>query len=389
MLGESHQNGGNPLRIKKVNTYHVRSDLAEPFGFSQFYYTQRENLLIEIVSDSGETGWGECYGPARPIQETIHNHIEPMVRGRNPFDSELIWHSLWQRYLDHARHGTFMAAISGIDIALWDLKGQLTGLPLYRLLGGTAVDQVPCYATGHYFRKAPEDAVLKTILAEASQHVAHGFSALKLKIGKNPGFDHKVIVDVRNQFPDVILMADANHAYNLNEAVKIGRTLDEYNYAFFEEPIAPHHYNEFAKLRAKLDLAIATGECEQTRYGFRSLVESGGVDILQPDLAFCGGISEGLKIRALADSFGISVTPHAWGTWIGFAAALHFHATAPSNPGRHENQLCFLECDNSENPVKDKAFLEKIEIRNGCAVLPQRPGLGVTVDKSVLKQFMV
>jgi D-galactarolactone cycloisomerase len=282
-----------------------------------------------------------------------------------------------------------MAAISGIDIALWDLKGQLTGQPLYRLLGGTAVDQVPCYATGHYFRKAPEDIVLKTILAEASQHVALGFSALKLKIGKNPAFDHKAIVAVRNQFPDVILMADANHAYNLNEAVKIGRTLDEYSYTFFEEPIAPHHYNDFAKLRAKLDLAIATGECEQTRYGFRTLVESGGVDILQPDLAFCGGISEGVKIRALADSFGISVTPHAWGTWIGFAAALHFHATAPPNPGRHENQLCFLECDNSENPVKDNAFAEKIEIRDGSAILPQGPGLGVRVETSVLKQFVV
>ena len=377
------------MQIKKVNTYHVRSDLAEPFGFSQFYYTQRENLLLEVVSDSGMSGWGECYGPARPIQEAIHNHIAPMVIGRNPFDSESIWHSLWQRYLDHARHGTFMAAISGIDIALWDLKGQLTEQPLYRLLGGTTVDQVPCYATGHYFRKASEDVVLKTIIAEASHHVARGFKALKLKIGKNPAFDHKAIIDVRNQFPDVILMADANHAYNLNEAIGIGRVLDENNYAFFEEPIAPHHYSDFAKLHAKLDLAIATGECEQTRYGFRPLVESGGVDILQPDLAFCGGISEGLKIRALADSFGISVTPHAWGTWIGFAAALHFHATAPPNPGRHENHLYFLECDNSENPVKDRAFTEKIEIGDGYAILPQKPGLGIVIDKSELRNFIV
>lgn len=254
---------------------------------------------------------------------------------------------------------------------------------------GTTVDQVPCYATGHYFRKASEDVVLKTIIAEASHHVARGFKALKLKIGKNPAFDHKAIIDVRNQFPDVILMADANHAYNLNEAIGIGRVLDENNYAFFEEPIAPHHYSDFAKLHAKLDLAIATGECEQTRYGFRPLVESGGVDILQPDLAFCGGISEGLKIRALADSFGISVTPHAWGTWIGFAAALHFHATAPPNPGRHENHLYFLECDNSENPVKDRAFTEKIEIGDGYAILPQKPGLGIVIDKSELRNFIV
>ncbi len=230
---------------------------------------------------------------------------------------------------------------------------------------------------------------MKAIIEEAGDHVANGFKALKLKIGKNQVFDRQAIIDVRSQFPDVTLMADANHAYNLNDAIAIGRVLDENNYAFFEEPIAPHHYSDFAKLRAKLDLAIATGECEQTRYGFRSLVESGGVDILQPDLAFCGGISEGLKIRALADSFGVSVTPHAWGTWIGFAAALHFHATAPPNPGRHENQLYFLECDNSENPVKDRAFAEKIEIRDGFAILPHKPGLGIAVDKSELRQFIV
>jgi D-galactarolactone cycloisomerase len=219
--------------------------------------------------------------------------------------------------------------------------------------------------------------------------VALGFNALKLKIGKNPAFDRRAIIEVRNRFPDVILMADANHAYSLNEAVGIGRVLDENDYAFFEEPIAPHHYRDFARLRAKLDLAIATGECEQTRFGFRTLVESGGVDILQPDLAFCGGISEGLKIRALANSFGISVTPHAWGTWIGFAAALHFHATAPPNPGRFENHSCFLECDNSENPVKDMAFAEKIDICDGWAVLPQNPGLGIVIDRSELERFIV
>ena len=269
------------------------------------------------------------------------------------------------------------------------LEGTIDGATALPSVRGNTVDRVPCYATGHYFRRAPEDVVLKTIIAEASHHVDRGFKALKLKIGKNPAFDRKTIIDVRNQFPDMILMADANHAYNLNEATGIGRVLDENNYAFFEEPIAPHHYSDFAKLRAKLDLAIATGECEQTRYGFRAIVESGGVDILQPDLAFCGGVSEGLKIRALADSFGISVTPHAWGTWIGFAAALHFHATAPPNPGRHENHLYFLECDNSENPVKDRAFSEKIEIDDGYAILPQKPGLGVVVDISELAKFIV
>ena len=377
------------MQIKQIKTYHVRSDLEEPFGFSQFYYNQRENLLVEIITDSGLTGWGECYGPARPIREAIHSCLEQFVVEKDPFNTEEIWHVCWQRFLDHARHGTIMAALSGIDIALWDLKGQITGLPVYKLLGGSPVSKIPCYATGHYFRELKEETLLKTIILEAEQNITAGFKALKLKIGKNFNFDCKVIDGVRKEFPEAFLMADANHAYNFNEAVRIGRKLDENRYSFFEEPLAPHHFNEYKQLRAKIDLAIATGECEQTRYGFKQLIDSSGVDILQPDLAYCGGISEALKIRAIADASGLSVTPHAWGTWIGFSAALHFHATAPSNPGRYESEPIFLEYDSSENPVKDKTFDEKVEIEEGFAVIPNRPGLGIRVNKSQLRKFEV
>lgn len=375
------------MHIKAVQTHLLKSKLESPFGFSQFYYDERVNLLVEVTAGDGTTGWGECYGPATPIQEAIRTCVAPLAQGEHVMDTELIWHKVWQRHLDHARHGTLMAALSGVDMALWDLKGKLLEQPLYRLLGGARVREIPCYATGHYFQRLSEDQILDVILEEAHRHVDAGFRALKIKVGKNLRFDRMLIEQMRSVFPDATLMADANHAYSLSEATQIGRVLDANRYSFFEEPLAPHALEDYARLRDKLDIAIATGECEQTRFGFRRLIESDGVDIIQPDLAFCGGISEGVKIRTLANSHGVDVTPHAWGTWIGFAAALHFHAAAPPNPGRFEQPTLFMECDNSESPVRDRVFKAKVTVKDGMAMVPESPGLGVEVDREVMLQF--
>ena len=377
------------MRIANIETHVLSSRLASPFGFSQLYYEERQNLLVEVAAEDGTTGWGECFGPPHPPQAAIESCIAPMVVGQNPFDTELIWHSVWQRFLDHARGGALMAGLSAVDIALWDLKGKLIGQPLHRLLGGARADRLLCYATGHYFRRTDEDSLIKIIIEEAAQHVEAGFRALKIKVGKNLSFDERLIHTVHEEFPHIGLMADANRAYSLREAILIGRALEECEFLFFEEPLAPHGLEDYARLRAKLDVPLAAGESEQTRFGFRRLVDSGAIDIAQPDLAFCGGISEGLKIRAVANAYGVDVTPHAWGTPVGFAAAVHFHATAPPNPGRFEDELLVLECDHSDSPVRDKVCPTRIEIEDGCALLTDAPGLGVEVDRDALAEFLV
>jgi D-galactarolactone cycloisomerase len=377
------------MRVAQIRSYPLRAKLEVPFGFSQLYFEHRENLLVEVTTEDGTTGWGECFGPALPAHAAIESCIAHLVVGQNAFDTERIWHAVWQRHLDHARHGPLTAALSGVDIALWDLKGKLTGLPLHRLLGGARSDAVPCYATGHYFRRVPEDDLIKAILNEATGYANAGFRALKIKLGKNLRFDFGLIEAVRSAFPELTLMADANHAYSLNEATQIGRALQEQDFLFFEEPVAPHAFEDYALLRSKLHIALAGGENEQTRFGFRRLIQSGGIDIAQPDLAFCGGISEALKVRALANSFGVDVTPHVWGTPVGFAAAVHFHATAPPNPGRLEDELLPLECDHSDSPVRDRICPESVTVEDGNAIVPDRPGLGVEVDKGALAEFLV
>ncbi len=375
------------MKIACVRSHHLRCHLQKPFGFSQWSYDQRNVLVIEVITDTGISGWGECYGPADVSQSAVSNFYAPRIIGLDALATDAVWQHMWRSSLDFARGGIMMGAMSGIDMALWDLKGKALGLSVSQLMGGRQRDVVPCYATGMYFQDLPEDELLPLLLEEARGYAAEGFTAMKIKVGKNPTFDEKLISAMREALPTTQLMADSNHAYDLPEAIKIGRVLEKYNYAWFEEPLSPEHGALFKQLQAKLDLTIAAGECEQTRFGFLKLIESGGVSLLQPDLAYCGGPSEALKIRTLASANGINCVPHVWGTMLNFAAATHFLASAYNEPGRAEPKQLYLEYDRTENPLRDDLYKVAVEINNANAVVPSAPGLGVEIDINTMKEF--
>ena len=375
--------------IESIKTYLLEHALDEPFGFSQWYYAKRNQLLVEITTDSGATGWGECYGPAAVTQAAIDSFYAPLLIGRDPLQNEAAWQHCWRASLDFARKGIMMGAMSGLDMALFDLKGKLLGVSASELMGGRLRDKVDCYATGMYYKDVPEDELLDGILREAAGYVESGYRALKIKVGKNLPFDKRLIRELRNQHPGVRLMADSNHAFDLPEAVEIGRVLDACNYSWFEEPLSPQHPQLFRQLADKIDTPIATGECEQTRWGFDTLLAAGGVDILQPDLAYCGGPTEALKIRAIASARGINVIPHAWGTMLNLAAALHFLASTYLEPGRLEASTPLLETDRTPNPMRDEMYAVALEICDGQVVVPSAPGLGVEPDRHALERFCI
>jgi D-galactarolactone cycloisomerase len=377
------------MKINCIRTYHLRNELQEPFGFSQWHYDTRNALLVEIVDDSGTVGWGECYGPAAVTQSAIDTFYAPLLIGRDPLQNEATWQHCWRASLDFARKGIMMGAMSGLDMAMFDLKGKILGASASELMGGRVRETVQCYATGMYFRKQPEEALLKTIFDEAAGYVESGFRALKIKVGKNMEFDRRLIGAMRHAFPDVQLMADSNHAYDLPEAVAIGRLLDEHRYFWFEEPLSPQHAGLLRQLSDKIDVAIATGECEQTRWGFQDLLSKGGVQIAQPDLAYCGGPSEALKIRAIASSHGVNVVPHAWGTQLNLASALHFLASAYVEPGRAEVSEPLLEVDLTANPMRDEMYTVGLEISRAIAKVPCTPGLGVEPDRTIMEEYCV
>jgi len=376
------------VKIECVRTYHLACKLPEPFAFSQWSYGERHAMLVEVIADGGASGWGECYGPAVVCQAAVAFYA-PRLLGLDPLATEVVWHRLWQSSLDFARGGVMTAAISGIDIALWDLKGKVLGLPVVELIGGRFRDRVPCYATGMYFRDRPDDERIEQLTAEGRRYGDEGFEAMKIKVGRSIDFDLRLIAAMRDALPDVRLMADSNHAYDLPEAIRVGRALEEANFAWFEEPLAPDHYELYRQLHEKIDVPLAAGECEQTRHGFKRLLDCGGVDFVQPDIAYCGGISEALRIRAMASAAGVNVVPHAWGTMINLAAATHFLASTFVEPGRAEWPALPLEYDRTPNPLRDELFSERLVMEKGWAQVPQRPGLGVLVDPSVLKTHLL
>jgi D-galactarolactone cycloisomerase len=375
--------------IASIKTYRLQHKLEESFGFSQWHYDTRNGLLVEVVDDSGISGWGECYGPATVTQNAIDTFYAPLLIGWDPRRNEAAWQHCWRASLDFAMKGPMMGAISGIDMALLDLKGKLLNVSASELMGGRVRDSVECYATGMYFRKQPEDQLLQTILEEAGGYVQQGFKALKIKVGKNMTFDKQLVIAMRETFPDTRLMADSNHAYDLPEAIEIGRLLTELNYAWFEEPLSPVHTSLFRQLADKVDVPIATGECEQTRFGFQELLSKGGVQIAQPDLAYCGGPTEALKIRTVASSLGINTVPHCWGTQLNLASAVHFLATNYVEPGRAEPTEPLLEKDLTPNPMRDEMYAVEIEIENGIVKVPTAPGLGVEPDRAAMEKYCV
>ena len=282
-----------------------------------------------------------------------------------------------------------MGAMSGLDMALLDLKGKLLNVSASELMGGRGADKLPCYASGMYFSKVDESKLLDKILKEAASYVDQGYQALKIKVGKNIAFDKKLITSMRVAFPNIRLMADANHAYNLPEAIEVGRVLDDCKYAWFEEPLSPELPLQYRQLSDKLDLPLATGECEQTRWGFQTLLSAGGVQIAQPDLAYCGGPTEALKIRSIASSLGINVVPHAWGTMLNLAAATHFLASSYVEPGCAEVAPPLLEVDRTDNPMRDEMYSVALDINDGMVKVPTSSGLGVEPDRSAMKSFCV
>ena len=377
------------MKIVCIKTHHVRCELQAPFGFSQWFYNQRNVLIVEVIADSGLSGWGECYGPADVIQSAVEKFYAPRILGMDAVGTDAIWHHMWRASLDFARGGVLMAAMSGIDMALWDLKGKALNQSVSELMGGRLRDAVPCYATGMYFSNIEESLLLKSLVQEATAYAAQGFKAMKIKVGKNIDFDEKLIVAMREALPNTFLAADSNHAYDLSEAIHIAKVLQDNGYIWFEEPLSPEHLDQFKQLQDTTRVPIATGECEQTRFGFKKLIDAQGVQLVQADLAYCGGPSEALKIRTLASASGLNMIPHVWGTQFNLAAAVHFLATGYHEPGRREEKKLFLEYDRTENPLRDELFTSKIEVLNGEAVVPTSAGLGVQIDENALTKFTV
>jgi D-galactarolactone cycloisomerase len=315
--------------------------------------------------------------------------LDPRDRGR-------IWHDLYSFSRDFGQKGTYIEAISGLDIALWDLVGQYEREPVYRLLGGRFRESIVAYATGCYYRGErvfDAEATLPALASEAQSYIDAGFQAVKMKVGLlSVADDLRRVEAVRAAIgPRTPLLVDANHAYNSFSAMRMAKGLADLGVGWFEEPVVPEDRDGYRRLRQACLLPIAGGEAEFTRYGFRDLIAGGCVDIVQPDICASGGFSEWIKICALADAFGLAVIPHVWGSGIALAAALHALCALPPSP-HTANPLPFqnepvIEFDRNPNPLRDLLLTEPIVLKEGRVQVPEGFGLGVHVNEQELNRY--
>jgi len=378
------------LPIKKITCHVVAAPVARPFTSSRgWLYKTRGTCLVEIETDDGIVGWGECYGPSAVAKAFIDTQLAPRVIGRDPFDVEVLWEDLYNRIKDYGPKGMSIAAISGIDIALWDIIGKACNKPVHKLIGGAFRTEVDAYATGLYFTDM--DRLVDEAVEEASGYVRKGFKAIKMKIGLGSikrDFDRvKAVRDAIG--PDVKLMVDANHCFSVPNAIKLGRLLEEHDILWFEEPISPEDHDGYVEVTRALDMAVAGGENDFTRWGFRDVIAKKAMDIVQPDLCAAGGFSECRKIASLASAFGVECVPHAWGSAIGLAATVQFLAALPDQPPAFRPMPPMLEFEQTPNPLRDHLALEPIEQKKGIVKVPGGPGLGIEIDREVLKKCKV
>jgi L-alanine-DL-glutamate epimerase-like enolase superfamily enzyme len=348
------------VKIMAVRAAWLRAPIpAERRHTSDFGVNDSFNTcLVEIDTDAGLTGLGEAkvgvgnLGHYAALVTLIHAELAPLLIGRDPRDVTALWETVYNGTRAHyvaghgrtfpivGRRGITVSALSGIDIALWDLLGRALGQPVWRLLGGRLRERIPAYASAARVREARQ------------------------ALG-----------------PDVGLMVDAHGTWSVREAQRFARKVADCDLAWLEEPVSPDNPAGQAEVRASTDIPIAAGETEQTRFAFRDLIDARAVDVLQPDVAIAGGITETLRICALAATHGLTVAPHLWGGAVLFASGLHLAVATPC--------VTTLEFSRGENPLLHELVREPFDLVDGHVLAPDRPGLGLTLDRDFVRSITV
>lgn len=384
------------MKIRSIKSHVLSYDLDEELGYSQQYYSGRIAHLVEIETSDGTVGWGECFGPgnvAKANRTIVEEVIAPMLIGESIFDRERLWNKVYNLLRDHGQKGMPLQALSGVDIALWDLFGKVVGQPLYNLVGGKCRDRLQVYGYGMMLRR-DHDGLAERFAAEAAEIEAAGFQATKMKVGLGPKTDIKLIQATREALSaDMRLMVDANHCYTTHDAHYVGRAMDELDIYWFEEPVAPEDHAGYTELRRNLRTNISGGEAEFTRWGWKPLLENRCLDIAQPEVCALGGISEYLKVLSLCHTHFTPVINHIWGSAVAVATNMHLLAAMPPLPGGLHPWEPMLEFDTTPNMFRDNLLVkplsiqEQVKSNGGWIALPKGPGIGVEPARDFIERY--
>ncbi len=347
--------------------------------------------IVVVETDEGITGYGEAKGTPVVMKGLVEHHLRPLILGEDPTRVAYLWEKMFNGSrvglaLYYGRSmavpeapGNLMCAISGVDVALWDIAGKARGVPIYKLLGGEVRSRIRAYASGGH-------GWLGEIGDQFLGYVEKGFTACKMRVG---GKDHPRMVagsaarikEAREAVgPDVQIMLDAHGSTGVTEAIKLAREVEQYDIAWYEEPVIYHNFPGMAEVRRATSIPIATGEDLYGRHAFRDLGLARAADIWQPDTAMAGGITELVRIAGLASAMEVQLAPHCWGSAFLWAASLQLAGALPS--------YYIFEFGQAYSPLLYELVTTPVKVeKDGYVQIPTGPGLGVEIVPDAEKRF--
>lgn len=338
---------------------------------------KRDAVVVKVTTAGGLVGWGESHhGRAHTaVAKLIETTLAQLVKGMDAADVVGVWKKIYDKQLaSHGMGAGTCLAMSGIDLALWDIRGQAAGMPLYKLLGGSK-KAVPAYAGGVSLGYQEPSRLIE----ELKVSIAKGYKAVKLRVGDSPKRDLERIRAVRKACgDDLVILTDANIGYSVEDVRQVMPAMDELNVAWLEEPFPAHDYRSYRLARGFGRTPLAAGENHYTRFEFNRVIEDGAITILQPDLSKTGGITEALRIAAMASAYKLPIHPHSSMTGLNHAASIHFLA-AIDNGGYFEGDV------SKANKFRDELCSTPYQVDQDGNVWPlDKPGLGLEVDEKFL-----
>jgi D-galactarolactone cycloisomerase len=374
------------MSIASINLYHLVAPLPDVIGNALIFFDRRETLLVEVVDQAGLSGWGECWSAPAAAFTIIGGQMAPRLLGQDARHLGRHWHSLCD-IAGADRQGTAMTAVAALDIALHDLAARQQGVPLATLLGGAMRDRVPAYASGPFFK--PGGHPYRDFEREAEGYLRAGFRAIKLRSGFAPADDAAAALAVRRLMgAEGTLMLDFNQSYAPRAALAAADRMQEAGLLWIEEPTVPTDLQGYRMLAPLLRPALAGGETYGAAAAFLPFLQEGCMDVLQPDIAICGGLTGTGRVAALAELYDRPVVPHVWGGTVNFHAALHFTATLPALRSGARAPFPFLEFDAGPTPLLDLCGRPKLEA-DGTVLVPEGPGLGIDIRPGQFEKFIV
>ena len=347
----------------------------------------QDDLIIVVETDEGITGYGEVdTAPyvGKAIVDAYMSHgtcygLREVVVGSDPFDYEQIWNDMWAKTYYYGRSGPVMHVMSGIDMAIWDIMGKATGKPVHKLLGGSYVDKVRPYASA----LMPESK--EEVKRMVEKYDALGYTAIKFgwgPLGYDVRFDLKLIEMARKSAGDHMeIMIDIGKRYKLKQAMYVAKAMEQLNIYWLEEPLPAEDLIGYRRLTESTTTRIATGEEESGRLAFSRLINEAHIDVVQPDISRCGGLTEAKKIAVMAADNNITLVPHAFKTGILVAASIHLIAATPNVP--------FLEFSVTESSIRKELLVNPFVQKDGFVKVPTTPGLGIDLNPEVIRKYGV